>query len=361
MNRSDHAARPVTLAVATLLSVVLSVLPGCIRRPTPPSDERAASQPEPIRVVTARPDRATAAERAAAAVIRGDQALERGDLSLALIEFERAIATNPELSTAYLKSGGIYEQRGELEQAASRYARAAELDPLSYEAHTRHGRILQQLERHEDAVRAFLRALAVRPDDAIINRELASAYLAIDRPDQAESYALRAVRLNPNSGEARINLAACYVELGRYDDAVVEYQQAAELVPVPGEQLLLNLADTLGRVQRYAEMAATLDQLVRTNPSAIAHERLGSALFRLKRYDDSLEAFLTATELDPAHYPAFNGVAVSMLNRYLWSSKEDKDALVAAVDALRTSLRLEPEQPRILELLRRYGPQAVSG
>jgi len=360
MTRSDHATRPVTLAGAALLSVALAGLPACIRRPSPEPPVGEAAQ-EPIRVVTARPNRATSAERAAAAVVRGDQALERGDLSLALIEFERAIATNPELSTAYLKSGGIYEQRGELDKAAARYARAAELDPLSYEAHVRHGRILQQLERHEEAVRAFLRALAARPDDAIINRDLAAAYLDLDRPDQAEPYALRAVRLNPNSGEARINLAACYVELGRYDDAVVEYQQAAELVPVPGETLLLNLADTLGRVRRYAEMAATLDQLVRTNPSAVAHERLGSALFRLKRYDESLEAFLTATELDPEHYPAFNGVAVSMLNRYLWSNKADKDALVAAVDALRTSLRLESEQPRILELLRRYGPQAVAG
>ena len=155
-----------------------------------------------------------------------------------------------------------------------------------------------------------------------------------------------------------MNLAACYVELEQYDDAVVEYQQAAELVTEPDETLLLNLADALGRVRRYAEMAATLDQLVSTSPSAIAHERLGSALFRLKQYEPSLASFLEATELDPQHYPAFNGVSVCLLNQYLWSKKSDREALRGAVDALRTSLRINTDQPKILELLRRYGPQA---
>ena len=96
-----------------------------------------------------------------------------------------------------------------------------------------------------------------------------------------------------------------------------------------------------------------------TSPSAVAYERLGSALFRLKQYDEALSAFLTSTQQDAAHYPAFNGVSVCLLNRYLWSQKADRNALLSAVDALRTSLRLNPDQPKILELLRRYGPQAT--
>ncbi|MFT5424384.1 MAG: tetratricopeptide (TPR) repeat protein [Phycisphaerales bacterium] len=354
MNANTHLLRTLTTGLATAL--VLASLGAC------GSPKKTAADPQradSVRVVTARPTKATAPERAAASETRGDLAISQGDLSRALVEFERAIATNPELASAYIKAGRIYQAMGDLETAAARYARAAELDPLSFDAHYMHGLTLQVLERHEDAVRAYLRALAVRPDDADANTNLATAFLQIGRPLDAQPYALRAVRLSPNSGEARINLAACYVAMERFDDAVVEYQQAAELVTEPDEQLLLSLADALGRTKRYAEMAATLDQLVRTSPSAIAYERLGSALFRLKQYEPSLSAFLAATEQDPEHYPAFNGVSVCLLNQYLWSKKADRNALFGAVDALRTSLRLNPDQPKILELLRRYGPQAT--
>lgn len=353
MNANTQPSR--TLIAGLLSAGVLATLASC----GGPKNTADSAQPaDSIRVVTARPTKATAQERAAASETRGDQAVAKGDLNRALIEFERAIAINPELASAYIKAGRIYEAMGDLELASVRYSRAAELDPLSFDAHYMHGLALQMLEQHENAVRAYLRALAVRPDDSDANTNLATAFLQLNRPLDAQPYALRAVRLSPNSGEARINLAACYTAMERYDDAVVEYQQAAELVTEPDERLLLSLADALGRTKRYAEMAATLDQLVRTNPSAVGYERLGSALFRLKRYEPSLDAFLTSTQQDPEHYPAFNGISVCLLNQYLWSKKADREALLGAVDALRTSLRLNADQPKILELLRRYGPQA---
>ncbi len=119
----------------------------------------------------------------------------------------------------------------------------------------------------------------------------------------------------------------------------------ADLTP----ELLLNLAESLGKTGRYEEMEGTLVQLLRRSPSAIAHERLGSARFRLKRYDEALGSFREATRADERHYPAWNGVAVCLLNRYLWSGKKDLDALDEAIDAMRRSLRIERRQPRIIE------------
>ena len=151
-----------------------------------------------------------------------------------------------------------------------------------------------------------------------------------------------------------MNLAAIYSAMGDDDGAVVEYQQAAELMELTPE-LLLNLANSLGKTGRFAEMQATLEQLLRMKPSAIAHERLGSALFRTGRFADALDQFRKALELDPRHYPALNGVAVCRLNDYLSSSKRDDAARQEAVAALRRSLGLERDQPRVVELLTRYG------
>jgi hypothetical protein len=47
-------------------------------------------------------------------------------------------------------------------------------------------------------------------------------------------------------------------------------------------------------------------------------------------------------------------VAVCELNNYLWGGKTDAGARERAVEAMRQSLRIDRQQPRIVELLRRY-------
>ena len=170
---------------------------------------------------------------------------------------------------------------------------------------------------------------------------------------RADKRVAELLTIGAEDGAARVNLGAIYAELGMHDAAVVEYQQAAELIEL-GPELLLNLADSLGKTGRYPEMVSTLSQLVRIDPSAVAYERLGSALFKLKNYDDALASFREATNLDPRHYPAWNGVGVCLLNRYLWSERRDTAARSGAIDALRRSLQIRPNQPRIIELVRRY-------
>jgi tetratricopeptide (TPR) repeat protein len=134
---------------------------------------------------------------------------------------------------------------------------------------------------------------------------------------------------------------------------VIEYQQAAELMELTPE-LLLNLADSLGQTGRYAEMKEALEQLIAIEPSAVAHERLASALFRLGDYGPALEQFRRSVDLDPTHYPAWNGIGVCELNAYLAGGKRDRDAFRRGRQALQRSLQLDQRQPRVRELLTRY-------
>ncbi len=284
----------------------------------------------------------------------GQRLLRSGNLDAALAEFERAIAINPELTVAYLGAGDIHRRSGDYTRAEESYREAARLEPNSFRAQYSHGLSLQLLQRVSEAIRAYLRALAIDPDHFAANLNLAIAYLSIGEPGQGVAFAERAVGIRPDDGPARVNLAATYAAMDRHADAVIEYQQAAERMELSPE-LLLGLADSLGRTGRYAEMAATLEQLVRVAPTATAYERLGSAWFRLRAYPDALRAFRQATELDPRHYPAWNGVGVCLLNRYLWEKGQDETLRDGAVEALRRSLRIRPNQPQIIELVRRYG------
>lgn len=312
--------------------------PGAIFGPGP-SSSSGSSAP-----VTVTPEQLVSA---------GRRLKTQGDVDRALRAFERAIEINPQFTQAYLSAGDIYRERGDFASAEHQYAQAAEVEPRNFDAQYFHGLSLQLLARFGEAIRAYLRALALRPEDYQANLNIATAYLQVGEAEQGLSYAQRAVRINAASGEARVNLGSIYAGLGRHQDAVTEYQQAAELMPLNGS-LLLNLANSLYQLGRYAEAANTLEEAVVVGPTAIAWERLGASRYKLGQANEAETAFRTALQLDPAHYPAMNGVAVCLLSRYVLSRENDEAARVEAMDMLRSSLQIEGRQDKVIELLRQF-------
>jgi superkiller protein 3 len=295
-------------------------------------------------------ERARARER----VVLAESLSEEGRYEDALRELALAIRENPTLTTAHLEMGDIYRTMGDYPAAEIAYRNAATQEPENFDAQYNHAITLQVLNRLAEAVRAYLRALELRPYDTDANLNIATAYLQLEEARQALPYARRAVALDPASGPARVNLGAILSDLGRHDEAVTEYQAAAERMDLTAP-LLLNLADSLGKSGRYREMATTLSQLVEIEPSAQAHERLGFALFRLGRYEEALEAFRASAGLDSSHYPAFNGIGVCLLNDWLVGGQTDEATRRAAIEALRRSVRINRAQPRVVDLLARYG------
>lgn len=339
-----------TLVAALAASLLISPLMGCNRAAKRAKREqsRPVSQSRPI------PAPAPSADEAGAAITRGKLLASQGLDEIALSEFERAIAINPTLTPAYIGMGEIYKKRGDFSQAQKKYESAANIEPQNFDAQLNNGLMLQLLNRVADAIRAYLRALAIKPNDFDANLNIATAYFQLGEPGPGLPYAKRAVELKGDSGAARVNLGAIYAALNQHDLAVIEYQQAAELMELSPE-LLLNLADSLGKTKRFEEMQNTLEQLVKTSPSPVAYERLATAFFRQQRFDDALASFRKALDLDAQYYPALNGVGVCLLNRWLMSNRQDLDAREEAINALRKSLQIERKQPAVLDLVNRYG------
>lgn len=287
-----------------------------------------------------------------------DALLAEGRTSDALAQLTQVIQENPTLTTAWVKVADIHKEQGNYAQAEAGYRRAGQLDPTNFHAAFNHGLMLQLLDRVAEAVRAYLRAVSLKPEDRDANLNLATAYLQLKETSQALPYAEKAVRVDPEYGPSRVNLGAVYAALERHTDAVGEYEAAAERMDLEkSPELLLNLADSLGKLGRFQEMASTLERLVSIRPTAPAHERLGSAQFRLRQYEAALASFRTAARLDAEHYPAHNGVGVCLLNQFLTAQPERRDKAVRdqAMEAFRRSLQINRNQPRIIELLSKYG------
>jgi tetratricopeptide (TPR) repeat protein len=346
-----------TLRLIAGVAVIAAALGGCqsLDRKNKPkaATKEVAQAREQAKVVNKQAQGVATPPTAVGSTEKGAALLEEGLYKEAVVQFEKAIADNPLFAPAFLGAGNAHYKLDNKPAAEKNFGRAAQLEPGNFDAQFMHGVVLQELNKYDQAIRAFNRALEIKPADFAANLNLGTAYLQVEEPQEALPFVQKAVEIKPEDGVARTNLGAVYAALNKHEEAITEWNQASELMKL-SPKLLLNMADSYNRLQQWDEMVSTLDEVVKLEPSATAYERLGAGLFRQKQYDQALEAFVRAVELDANHFPAHNGVGVTLLHRWLSSGQQDTAAHNDAMRALRKSLQLEKNQPRVLELLTRY-------
>ncbi len=330
------------LAAAALGLAVLGPLAGCngLPEPEPVAGPALLEPSEPDEVVAARIEGARTAEA-------------DGDYEVALAAFQRILAENPTVTDAYLGVGRIRLEQERPELAEPAFRRAARLEPRSFDAQYGHGTALRLLGRLTDAVLALQRALTIRPEDFAANRDISLVLLDLGRVDAARTFARRAVDLSPDDGQARVNLGTIAARSGDTAEAIEQYVAALELLG-NDPRILNNLVLALAAERRYEEAINTAEQLLRIEPDPDVWERLGWCNFRLRRFDAARAAYESALELDPEHWPSLNGLGVSALNAWLLSDRTDAAERMVAADAFRRSLRINPDQQPVINLLIEY-------
>ncbi|MEM8781381.1 MAG: tetratricopeptide repeat protein [Planctomycetota bacterium] len=292
-------------------------------------------------------------ERAQERVQVAERLMEQGRLDAALAEFGLALEDNPDLIEAHLGMGDIYRQRGQPDIALRLFERAVEVDDRNSEAHYKVGLMNQVLGQVNDAIRAYLQALVLDPTATDANRDLGSAYVQAGRPDYAIAYAKKATELNPDDQAAWVNLAAVYNLLGEYNEALRSYRLATELGPLD-DRVLLGLADTHLKLGNFQRAANTLESVIRARPTSTAYERLGYAEFKRRDFRTALQHYREAVKLNPRETAAHNGIGAVLVTYYIQGERKNRAQLEEALNAWRTSLRIRPQQPQIVNLLGRY-------
>ncbi|GAB4555623.1 MAG: hypothetical protein Tsb0013_18410 [Phycisphaerales bacterium] len=325
-------------AILTPLALALTLAAGC----TSPVGHRAGEQP---------------GMRFDNVLLEADAAIESGDREEAIRLLAAAIEVRPAYVPAYAKLGELQLEGADYPGAERTYSSLVRLEPRVFDHQYFHALALHHLDRLAEAVRAYLRALAIDPRSFDAHLNLSTAYLQLAEHAQSLPYARKAVEIDPESGRAWANLGAALGAFGSRDtdlEAVRAFENAAELMDITPE-LLANWATALGRLGRYREMINTLERSLAIQPTAYAHERIGYARFKLREFDAAQDAFRSAIDIDPAYHPALNGLGVCLLNDYIASEKTDNAAKREAIEHLRQSLRVENNQPRIVDLLSRFG------
>lgn len=279
--------------------------------------------------------------------------LKRGLNDSALAAFGLALIENPRLIEAHMGMGDIYLKRDDYPKAHRSYESAVALNAQSFDALYYLGLTRQLMGRVDEAIQTYLSVAPLNPNHFEVNLNLASAYLMLGEAQTALPYIRRAVSINPESPGAMANLAAVYSLLGQWENAVQAYRDAMELGEIP-EPVVLGLADAHLHLGNYELALNTLQAHVRRVPNATAYERLGYAQFKLKQFNNALASYKMALSIDDDDVASLNGVGVCAMTVYIQSGGLEKDYKDVALTAWRKSIRLQPDQSRIVDLLSRY-------
>lgn len=292
--------------------------------------------------------------------VQGVLAYQSGQKDQAVQSFLAAVQENPDLRMAHAMLGDIFRSDGKYLRALPHDQAVARLDPYTVSAHYNLGITYHFLNRLRDAAASYLKALNLRPGDYRSNMNLGLAYLALGDRQEALKHLEQATSISPNSAQAWSNLGVALDAAGETQRAEQAYRKSLEL---NSESLttLQNLGSNLITQGRAQEAIALLEQVLRKNDSASARSRYGDALALARQYDNAARQYDLAMQRDPRFYPALNAKANLLLRQYREGLELDESKKAAAIEAIRQSLKLQPNQPKLKEELARLEKPSLFG
>ena len=185
--------------------------------------------------------------------LRGEKALNAGELISAFENFRRAIALDQSNTDSYLQLGRTFLELELFTEAAESFRSAIVIDPTHYGAHSRLGSTLLQLGRYELAIPVFARAEKLSPTDSTVDASMRGmAYIELGRNQDAVSIFQRLVSEDGNRASLHYYHGVALRALGRSDEARAAFARAVSLDPghAPSLDALHGLAQSQSPVRR---------------------------------------------------------------------------------------------------------------
>ena len=293
-------------------------------------------------------------------------ALASGDNSRAILALEKLVKLKPAIAELHANLGTAYYFSERYGDAAREYRQALKLKPGLTNAHYFLGASLAESGDCEQAL-PYLERDYPRATDPPLKRTLGTdavrCEMALDQPDQAAD-ALRSLsRLFPNDPELLYLCGHVYSELatqaserllqtapgsyqahlfnaevlemqGKLDDAAAEYRKVLSLNPhLPGihyrlGRLLLAGSDDPGKLTQARH---EFEEELKIDPyNASAEYELGDMSLQARQWDDAIEHFRRAAELEPRFTDALIG-----LGKALVSAGRVQDAVLPLEEAVK--------------------------
>lgn len=230
--------------------------------------------------------------------------------------------------------------------------------------HVSEGERLLDRSRPREARAAFRRAVKADPHNATAHGRLGELFASDGKYERAAQEYRLALRANPNNLDFALGLgnslrrsAETSMQRSQVYAAAIRAYRYARSLQADNVQAAVGLGISLHRAGAHRRAVETLEEVQRLRPgSTEVHNALAAAYDALGDEEAALRQCAMTLKLDSDNLLAHNRAAQINLRISRRGDAESSVALGRARHHLRRSLRIDPAQPRIRELLIQCGP-----
>jgi tetratricopeptide (TPR) repeat protein len=208
-----------------------------------------------------------------------------------------AVELKPDSAVARTNLGTSLLHAGKTSLAGEQFLKALQLEPKSFDAHTNLGHYYIQVGKIAEAQPILEQAQRIKPDSYENGYDLAMANLLLGRLPEARQVAQQILKAH-DTGELHNLLGQIDEKDGKFVEAADDFETAAHLDP--SEDNLFDWGSEMLLHRTYEPAIAIYRQATTRFPkSPRLYIGLGLALYSRGKYDEAVQALLTAADLNP--------------------------------------------------------------
>lgn len=283
--------------------------------------------------------------------------IERGRLNLksdefpeALADFNKALELDPKGEQGYQ----AYRLRSQMSFVQERYVnalsdanKAVNLRPDDHRAYLERAAAASELQKYKEAIADCEKSLSLNPKNEHGNKywayyNEAAIYNTMGRHSDGKAAAEKAIRLNDSLPQAYAARADANIGLKNYKEALSDTNEVLTQIAPKHVESLLNRAFAYFYLNQLDKAKADIDKVLELDRRYKAYVLRGRILSAQKRYDEAIQDFAQAHEIDQkGDFTLFYEHAKALMGAGQYQE---------ALAELSTALKLEPSNSEALLL-----------
>ena len=281
---------------------------------------------------------------------RGNIYDSKRDYNRAINNFNKVIEMSPDFAEAYNNRGNTYKNKGDYDRAIDDFSKTIALNPDDANAYNNRGNVHNRKGDYECAIVDYTQAIKLDPNHAAAYLNRGNAHNNKRDFDQAIADYTQAVKLEPNDANGYNNRGAAYNRKGDYDRAIVDCTQVIQFKPNDASAYL-NRGDVYNNKRDFDQAIADYTQAIKLNPNdANAYFKRGLVHLTKSSYERAIVDFDRAIEIKPNYVIAYVFRAFAHYVFFVLSLNK-RGEFASAIENCNRVIELDPQNRRAHDLL----------
>lgn len=225
----------------------------------------------------------------------------KGRNAMAIANYEKALAIDPQFSSLYLPVGLAYVQGGDAVKAENYLAKAEAAGFESSESRMVRAVIYQNQNKYPEALAALDRIIKAEPQNGAAYYQRAVVFDRMNQTDRSIDAYKDAIRVDPAFASSWFDLGVIYYNREDYNNSLKAYQQVLRIEP-NNAAAHANIASVYRQLDRYEEANVAYAVAEKNNKGmngdADFYSEWGFCLGKTNEWDKAVHWLATAHELN---------------------------------------------------------------